>query len=93
MDQLAVLNSKYKNKFGKRDILVGSALPAEQDEQACLPRVFVTFNKVIFSQLRAFIDDLNSLVSETYSSPKEACAPEIPPVTFSPDYINIESEV
>lgn len=69
---LEALNREFKDIVTDGAIEVGGALPAEGDEAAQLPRVFLNFNRRDQGRLRRLIDSLNALVADEASPPREA---------------------
>ena len=69
---LEKLNRDCKDHLGKGKIAVSGALPEENGEAPEMKRVTMHFNRLDMGRLRLFIDELNHLVKEKASPPREA---------------------
>jgi len=69
---LEKLNRDFKDLLAKGKIAVSGPLPEENGEGPELKRVTLHFNRTDMGRLRLFIDELNHLVKEKASPPREA---------------------
>jgi uncharacterized protein (TIGR00730 family) len=84
-EELAALDTDFKDILVKGRIEVGPPLPEENGDVPHLPRVLLHFNRRDRGRLRALIDRLNALVADEASPPEEASPHEIVPETIPPD--------